>query len=127
VARILALRGAQLICAPAAWVEGFDRTPSAVPGQVQGVVVQANLDQVFFACASQVGRSDDLTFLGSSVVVDPFGDVVLGPLSSREPSVASVDIDLADARSAQHRSERITPRADRRTDVYGLSYGGEAL
>jgi predicted amidohydrolase len=127
VARILALRDVEVICAPAAWVRGFDRVPTEVPGQVQGLVVQANLNQVFIACASQVGEPGAHRFLGWSVVVDPFGAIVAGPLSSEEPAAAAAQLDLARCEAARRRSELITPRADRRTDVYGLVYDGEPL
>lgn len=127
VLRILALRGAELICAPAAWVRGFDTSTGEVPGQVQGAVVQANLNQVFVACPSQVGQPGDHRFLGCSVVVDPFGDVLAGPLSATEPGLAVADVDLDRCAEAQARSPRITPRADRRGDVYGIAYGGQRL
>ena len=127
VARILALRGAELICAPAAWVAGFDRARAQLPGQVQGVLVQANLNQVFFACASQVGQPGDHRFLGCSVVVGPHGELVLGPLSAEAAAVEATAIELDRCREARSRSELITPRADRRTDVYGIVYGDERL
>ena len=127
VARILALQDAQLICAPAAWVRGFDRTTSDVPGQVQGVIVQANLNQVFIACASQVGQPAEHCFLGNSVIVDPFGDLALGPLSATAPTIEAADLDLERCEAARRRSDLITPRADRRTDVYGIAYEGRRL
>jgi predicted amidohydrolase len=127
VARVLALRGAELICVPTAWVWGFDPTHGVVPAQVLGVTVQANLNQAFLACASHVGQPDSLRVLGRSVVADPFGELVLGPLSADEASVAVVDIDLGRCRDAQRRSAFITPREDRRTDVYGIAYGGRRL
>jgi predicted amidohydrolase len=127
VVRILALRGADLVCAPAAWVAGFDTVPSGMPGQVQAAVVHANLNQVYVACASQVGQPGEHRFLGCSVVVGPFGELTVGPLSSECPEVATAQIDAGRCRSARHRSDLITPRADRRTDVYGIVYEGEKL
>jgi len=38
-----------------------------------------------------------------------------------------VTIDLAAVEAAQHRSELITPRQDRRTDVYGIAVGETVL
>ncbi len=58
VLRGLALAGAEIAAVPTAWVGGFDRTPrppGALIGQAQGAVLQANLDQIFVACASQAG------------------------------------------------------------------------
>ena len=49
----------------------------------------------------------------------------LVPITSDELALATID--LADAERAQRRSELITPRADRRTDVYGLVVGDRRL
>ncbi len=127
VVRLLALRGAELVCAPSAWVHGFDPRPGEIPGQVQGALVQANLNQVFIACASQVGRPGEHTFLGHSVVADPFGVPVLGPLGAEEPRIAAVGLDLAACQRARSRSSLVTPREDRRTDVYTITYDGQCL
>ena len=130
VVRILALRGADLVCVPTAWVTGFDRKPPNPDGlcpQAEGAVLQANLSQVFIACASQVGTFGNLLMLGSSVLVDPYGSLAAGPLPGTEERLAIADIDLAEAARAQSRSPLIQPRADRRTDVYHLAYDHQRL
>jgi predicted amidohydrolase len=122
--RLLALEGAELICVPTAWVTGFDRERWDAHGlapQALGAVVQANLSQVFIACASQAGSNGDLEFLGSSLIADPFGKVATGPLPGSQPALDVATIDLAAAQAAQVRDPLIRPRADRRTDVYDLS------
>ena len=130
VVRVLALRGADLICVPTAWVRGFDRRQyrdgELIP-HAEGALVQANLSQVFIACTSQVGAGDGVELLGSSVVADPYGRIAGGPLSTVREQLEIVDIDVAEARRAQARSELIRPRADRRTDVYGVLHEGEPL
>ena len=130
VVRVLALRGADLICVPTAWIRGFDRRQYAdgelIP-HAEGALVQANLSQVFIACASQVGTGDGTEFLGSSVLADPYGRIAAGPLSTVREQFEVADVDLSEARRAQARSELIQPRADRRTDVYGILHGDEAL
>ena len=130
VVRVLALRGADLICVPTAWIRGFDRRQYAegelIP-HAEGALVQANLSQVFIACASQVGTGDGAEFLGSSVLADPYGRIAAGPLSTVREQLEVADVDLAEAKRAQARSELIRPRADRRTDVYGVLHEGEAL
>lgn len=88
--------------------------------QAHGALLQANLSQVFIACASQVGVSGELEFLGSSLVADPFGKLVAGPLSGTEQGLEVATIDLAAAAEAQVRDPLIRPRADRRTDVYDV-------
>ena len=130
VVRILALRGADLVCVPTAWVTGFDRkppNPDELCPQAEGAVLQANLSQVFIACASQVGTFGNLLMLGSSVLVDPYGSLAAGPLPGDEERLTTADIDLAEATRAQSRSPLIQPRADRRTDVYHLAYDRQRL
>lgn len=128
--RALTLEGAELVCVPTAWLPGFDDLRWDERGfapQATGAIVQANLDQVFIGCASQAGRSDGLEFLGSSIVVDPLGGLRCGPLPGLEEELAVVEIDLDDAAGAQVRDDLIRPRADRRTDVYGVAVGDKVL
>jgi N-carbamoylputrescine amidase len=123
VVRIMSLRGADVICVPTAWVAGFDQERWDADGmcpQAHGAVLQANLNQVFIACASQAGRAGELDFLGSSVFADPYGKRVLGPLPGGEAELAIAEIDVSAATRAQVRDELISPRRDRRTDVYGI-------
>ncbi|MYE97932.1 MAG: hydratase, partial [Acidimicrobiaceae bacterium] len=130
VVRVLALRGADLICVPTAWVRGFDRRQyreGELIAHAEGALVQANLSQVFIACTSQAGAGDGVELLGSSVVADPYGRMAGGPLSTEREQLEIVDVDLAEARRAQDRSELIRPRADRRTDVYGILHDGDSL
>ena len=130
VVRVLALRGAEVICVPTAWVRGFDRRQyreGELIAHAEGALVQANLSQVFIACTSQVGAGEGVDLLGSSVVADPYGRIAGGPLSTVREQLEVVDVDLSEARRAQARSELIRPRADRRTDVYGILHDGESL
>jgi predicted amidohydrolase len=128
--RILALQGAELVCVPTAWVPGFDRQRWDSEGycpQARGAVLQANLDQVHIACASQAGPDGDLQFLGSSVVCDPYGAVLLGPMSGDDAELALVTVDLDAVARARDRGALINPFEDRRSDVYELSVAGTVL
>ena len=119
--RILSLQGADLVAIPTAWAPGYDKAapPDSVIDQVKAALVQANINQVFVAAASRVGADGNLGYLGSSVVIDPYGRPLFGPASRVDEVVEVVRIDLADARRAKVRDPLITPLADRRTDVYG--------
>ena len=128
--RILALRGAELVCVPTAWVPGFDSVRWDSDGyapQARTAIMQANLNQVFVACASQAGGQGDYEFLGSSIVADPRGRCLVGPLAPDRDVVATAEIDLDEARGAHDRGGGVLPREDRRTDVYALEVGGERL
>lgn len=127
--RLLALRGAELIAVPTAWVIGYD--PNTTPqstriGQVEGVRVQANLNQVYVACADLAGEIDGVEFLGRSLISSPYGDPIAGPAPAEGEHVLVADIDPAEAARARDRGDGISPRHDRRTDVYSLDDAGGA-
>src|SRR5262249_20791938 len=128
--RILALQGSELVCVPTAWLPGFDQQRWDSDGycpQARGAALQANLDQVHIACASQAGPAHDNCFLGSSIVCDPYGAVRLGPLPGEQPELALVTIDLDSVARAHTRGALINPLEDRRSDVYGLAVAGTVL
>ena len=130
VLRALALQDAEIVAVPTAWVGGFDRRArpaDGIIGQARGAVLQANLDQVYVACASTAGEAGGIGFLGSSLVADPYGELLAGPFGPDEERIEVVSADLDAVRAAQARSELIRPRGDRRTDVYGLRLGAEVL
>ncbi len=130
VVRLLALQGADLICVPTAWIVGFDDLrwdSEGMSPQGRAAEVQANLSQVYIAAASQVGSHDDWEFLGSSILIDPRGNRVIGPLPGKDEELAVAAIDLDEAPRAQTRSALVTPRADRRTDIYGVAIEGRVL
>jgi predicted amidohydrolase len=121
--RIMALLGADLICVPTAWLPGFDQARWDEEGmcpQAHGAVLQANLNQVFIGCASQAGVVGELDFLGSSVLADPYGARTIGPLPGDRAEIQVVEVDIGATKRAQVRAPLVAPRADRRTDVYGL-------
>jgi N-carbamoylputrescine amidase len=125
VVRSLALRGVEIVCVPTAWIAGFDaaadtRTHGCT--QSDGALLQANLNQVFIVCASQADQDGPYTFLGSSVLADPTGNASIGPRSRTEQWAGTCPIDRRDVSRAHDRGDGITPRADRRTDVYGIRY-----
>lgn len=131
VLRLLSLKGADIVLAPAAWVGGFDAAlpEEGLVRQAEAAIVQANLDQVAVIAVSQAGshESHRLHTLGGSVAVDAYGDLLVGPLSRTGPDAAVVTVDVEAGRGARERSPRIRPRIDRRTDVYGIRLLEEIL
>lgn len=124
VVRLMALKGADLICVPTAWLPGYDQQrwdDDGMSPQGRGAELQANLNQVFIACASQAGVHGQCDFLGSSLLVDPFGARLVGPLSGTDDELVVATFDIGAAKRAQVRGELIAPRADRRTDLYAIA------
>jgi N-carbamoylputrescine amidase len=130
VLRILALQGAEMILVPSAWVRGFDRgafAGSSLPGQLAGVLVQANLNQIFVSAVSFAGAGAGVEFLGRSLVAGPYGDAVAGPLPPDQEGVYFAEAELDQVVEASQRAALITPAQDRRRDLYSLTYRGRSL
>jgi N-carbamoylputrescine amidase len=130
VLRILALQGAELVLVPSAWVSGFDRAAAGLldlPGQVTGLLVQANLNQVFTVAASFAGPGPGVEFLGRSVAAGPYGDAVAGPLPADTQRVAFAHVDLDEVAEASRRTPLVSPRTDRRRDLYSVTHLGHGL
>jgi predicted amidohydrolase len=108
--RILALKGADVICHPSNLV---------LPGLAQSAVpIHALTNRVYVITANRIGVEGDLTFTGLSTIANPKGDVLV-QASQGEEEVGTADVDLNLARD-----KRITSRndvfADRRPNDYAF-------
>lgn len=107
--RILALRGADLICHPSNLV---------IPGKAQKAIpVHAMTNRVFVATANRIGTEGELTFTGRSIVADPHGEV-MHEASQTEAEAVIVEFDPTLARDKMM-TRRNDAMADRRPDQYG--------
>jgi predicted amidohydrolase len=108
--RILALKGADLICHPSNLV---------LPGFCQKAIpVHAMINRFYVVTANRVGTESELTFTGLSVIADPKGEVIAqAEQTSEEIKTAEMDLELA-------RDKMMTPRnhvfKDRRSEEYRL-------
>ncbi len=106
--RVLALKGADLICHPSNLV---------LPGFCQRAIpVHALINRLYVVTANRIGTEGDLTFTGLSIIADPKGNVMVQASSDREEiGIAELDIALA-------RDKMMTPRNhvldDRRPEFY---------
>ncbi len=106
--RVLALRGADLICHPSNLV---------LPGFAQRAVpIHALTNHVFVVTCNRVGSERELRFTGLSTVADPKGDVLL-QASHGDEELRAAEIDVLKARD-----KKVTPLndifQDRRPDEY---------
>jgi N-carbamoylputrescine amidase len=116
MARILALKGAQLLVYPSAIgseiaVPDFNSRPS------WELVMRANAiaNRVFIAAANRVGQEEVINFYGGSFVVDPWGDV-LTRASLRKPAIVYAELDLSEIDRANSFFGFLSTR---RPDTYG--------
>ena len=107
--RILALKGADIICHPSNLI---------IPGLCQKALpVHAVCNRVFVITANRIGAEGDLTFTGLSTIADPKANVLLQASPDHEEvGLAEIDISLA-------RDKQATPKNhvfnDRRPGDYG--------
>ena len=107
--RILALRGADVICHPSNLV---------LPGLAQrGLPIHALLNRVYVVTANRIGQEGDLRFTGMSLVADPKGNVLI-QASESDTEAAVIDVDITQARDKQM-TARNHCFCDRRPEEYG--------
>lgn len=108
--RILALKGADVICHPSNLV---------LPGFAQQAIpVHALTNRVYVITANRIGTEGNLTFTGLSTIADPRGKVLFqASQAEEEVGLAEMDLELS-------RDKMMTPRnhlfRDRRPEEYSL-------
>jgi len=107
VARSLALRGAELIVAPFA-------APRHPVWQAMHIT-RAFENGVYLAVCNKVGREDDWTFSGQSLIVSPGGEL-LAEASGTDDDLITADIDIAQVDQWRRRYPMFR---DRRPELYG--------
>ncbi|MCH8275064.1 MAG: carbon-nitrogen hydrolase family protein [Armatimonadetes bacterium] len=90
-ARVLSLRGAELICLPTNWPESAERNSDFI------CATRAMENHIFFAAANRVGEENEFQFVGRSKIIGPDGTVLAAADHTKE-DVISADLDLASAR-----------------------------
>ena len=106
--RILALKGADIICHPSNLV---------LPGLAQKAIpVHAVTNRVFIVTANRIGKESDLSFTGRSVIADPKGNVIQqGSETGEEVGISEINPDLAKEKMATPRNHLFL---DRRPELY---------
>jgi len=105
--RILALKGADIICHPSNLV---------LPYAQKIVPSHALLNKVYTITTNRIGTEDELSFTGATTITNPKGEI-LYQAKSNEEETAIIELDLSLCKD-----KMITPRndifADRRPDLY---------
>lgn len=128
-ARVLALKGAQLICVPTNWVANFRRQVVDDRGWVMGnyaAVAVATQNQVFVAAADRIGSERDVEFIGASCIAGPEGWLLAGPASRSDEALLLADVDLSQAAARKQRTPRNHAFGDRRPELYSSLSGPAA-
>lgn len=115
-ARVLTLKGADLIALPTNWPPGSGIVADVVPN------TRALENNVYFAAINRIGTERGFDFIGKSKICDPLGHE-LDSANHRDEAIVYGEIDVAFARRkhlvavpGKHEVHRIE---DRRPDTYG--------
>ncbi len=115
--RMVALAGAELLCAPVNW-PAAPRPAGERPSEQVRVQAGAAVNRMFIAACDRTGRERGVDWVGGSIIVDVDG----WPVSAASPG-GSVDIITAHCDLALARDKRIATLsdvfADRRPELYG--------
>ncbi len=119
LSRGLALAGADLIVFPTNWPYDAE-PPNGRPIITSLVAATAYANKVFLALCDRSGTERGLEFEGASVIADPDGAIVGGPIPTRGAETIYADCDLAVARD-KSTSDRNDAFADRRPERYAAT------
>ncbi len=116
VPRVLALKGADIICDPSNWVV----LPSQSKKDYWALPVHsahAIFNSVFLVCADRVGHERGTDYVGNSVIVDLDGSFLAGPASPDDEEIIQAEINIVKGRGHQW-SDFNNVFEDRRTDLF---------
>lgn len=116
VARILKLKGADIILDPTCWVLVPNLVTPENPVSAYVHMGLAHVNNLFIVCADQCGIERGCTFLGRSCIAGPAG-FVAGPGGFEHPEIVLAEINPVDARY-HHWTALADPFTDRRTDLF---------
>lgn len=108
--RLPALAGARLLCVPANW-PAAPRPAGERPMEVVRAQAAAAINRIFVAVCDRTGAERGVDWVGGSVIIDPDGWPLAGPLTSDHESTIAADCELASAAD-----KRISARNDVLTD-----------
>ncbi|HHV45304.1 MAG TPA: hydratase [Tissierellia bacterium] len=117
--RILALKGADVVCCPVNWVDSRNEEIRKMGTNM--AIVNANVNNVFVVAADRFGRERNAYFPGRSIIVDPNG-LTCAPVGSHDKEeIVIAEVDLFSSRRLNWSDTNVKIK-DRRTDVYELYF-----
>ncbi|TFF42437.1 nitrilase-related carbon-nitrogen hydrolase [Pseudomonas sp. RIT623] len=94
--RLVALSGAQLLCAPVNWPDG-PRPRGQRPAEVTRVQANASLNRLFMLACDRSGEERGVRWVGGSSLVDANGYLLAGGETLDHPQLLLADIALEEA------------------------------
>jgi predicted amidohydrolase len=114
--RLPALAGAELLLVPLNWPH-YDAPAGERPAEVVRVQAAASSNRMFVAACDRAGVERGVAWLSGSVIVDPGGFPLAGPVLRDEAVTILAECDLTAAREKRI-SEHNDVHSDRRPELY---------
>jgi predicted amidohydrolase len=125
VFRILAMKGADLICIPTNWVDTPPQELTTMGTHL--AIVNANINSLFIIAADRIGIERGCKFPGRSIIVGPSGWPNTPMASDDKEEIIYDEINISDSRRLNWNEFNVLLR-DRRTDLYDIVLGsGEEI
>ena len=122
-ARILALKGADLICLPTGWVPNPTQPQDArKPMPYYMTMSQAHMNGVYIAAADRAGNENGLDWLGYSLIAGPSGWPI-ADAGKDDDTILYAAVDLREVKAKKRLAEQTHMVSDRRRDLYDEMLG----
>lgn len=108
LARMLTLKGADILLVPSAWEEPYDAPFLQFSG------ARAIDNSVYLVTSNHIGKSEDLTFFGKSSIFAPNGQVIATAEKQYDMITATIDYDWRNEITQSF----FSMLEERRTDIY---------
>lgn len=123
VYRLLAMKGADLVCVPTNWIPMAGETPEGIAMANTLTMAGAHINGLNIICANRVGIERGQEFIGQSVIVASNGFPIAGPASRTGEEILYAAINLDQSRSGRNLNTFNHVLRDRRGDIYDPMLG----
>jgi len=123
VYRLLAVRGADIVCMPTNWVPMPGQLPERLAMANTLAMANAHSNGLNIACASRIGTERGQAFIGQSLIVGADGWPIAGPASADREEILYAQINIRRSRLSRHLNAFNDVLRDRRDDVYDPMLG----
>jgi predicted amidohydrolase len=123
VYRLLAMKGADVVCMPTNWVPMHGQRPAQIAMANTLAMANAHSNGLNIICANRIGTERNQPFIGQSLIVGAEGWPLAGPASVDREEILYAHINLKKSRSVRRLNEFNDVLRDRRDDIYDPMLG----
>jgi len=124
VFRILAIKGADMVCVPTNWVPMPGQKPEQLAMSNMLAIAAAHSNGLNLICANRVGTERGQSFIGQSLIIGANGWPLAGPADAVTEQILMASINLKQSRHAKQLNAFNHVLGDRRLDVYEVALKG---